>query len=372
MLLSPAPTSPIRKVSGKTAIRVLDLFAGAGGLTLGFHQASERFRIVRAVESDIEAAATYDLNFGAGTTYAAPVEAWLRDEWIPSAHVVIGGPPCQGFSPLGNRRIDDERNMLWRYYAQAVRDSGALFFIMENVPQFLNSPEYGLLEEQTSPGGLLEDYAFESAVLNAADYGTPQVRKRAIVIGHHRDLRFPGWPQRTHPGPAYWRTIRDAWAELPQRIEGPSPAPRTIRFTDKNLSGPYRSDELHVKRDYEAITLQRFAHIPPGGSRVDLPEELQMECWKGYKRGALDVMGRLSWDRPSVTLRTEFTKPEKGRFIHPVEDRGISIHEGARLQGFSDDFQFVGSLTAITRQIGNAVPIPLARELGRIIAARFV
>lgn len=96
-----------------------------------------------------------------------------------------------------------------------------------------------------------------------------------------------------------------------------------------------------------------------------------MQCWKDYARGGSDVMGRLVWDKPSVTLRTEFTKPEKGRFIHPSEDRGISIHEGARIQGFPDGFQFVGSLTAITRQIGNAVPIPLAQALGQVIAAKF-
>jgi DNA (cytosine-5)-methyltransferase 1 len=351
---------------------VLDLFAGAGGLTLGFHQASGRFEVVSAVESDVAAAATYDRNFGAGTTCVALVEDWLEEQWVPGVHVVIGGPPCQGFSALGKRQADDARNSSWRHYAQAVRDSGALFFVMENVPQFLGSPEYTLLEEQISRGGLLEDYAFEACVLNAADYGSPQARKRAIVIGHRRDLRFPGWPEKSHPGSVHWRTVRDAWDGLPQRIEILSPGARRTTFAGSRLAGPYRSDELHGTRDYEAITRRRFAHIPPGGSRLDLPSELQMQCWKEYARGGSDVMGRLVWNKPSVTLRTEFTKPEKGRFVHPAEDRGISIHEGARIQGFPDDFQFVGSLTAITRQIGNAVPIPLAKALGQVIAAKFV
>lgn len=96
-----------------------------------------------------------------------------------------------------------------------------------------------------------------------------------------------------------------------------------------------------------------------------------MRCWLGYRRGATDVMGRLSWDKPSVTLRTEFTKPEKGRFVHPVENRGMTILEGARIQGFPDDFEFMGSPAAITRQIGNAVPVPLARAIGDLVAKKF-
>lgn len=355
----------------KPVIKVLDLFSGAGGLTLGFHQSSSRFDVVRAVESDYAAAATYDMNFGLGTVYSGPIEDWLEEEDIPGVHVVIGGPPCQGFSALGSHRADDNRNDLWRYYACAVRESEALYFVLENVPQFLTSLEYGLLKKQVTRGGILEDYRFESAVLNAADYGAPQVRKRAIVIGHRRDLRFPGWPEPSHHGPDHWRTVRDAWEGLPEHLTLLGATPRARSFRGKRVPGPFRADELHATREYEAITTERLANIPPGGSRVDLPEELQMRCWLGYRRGATDVMGRLSWDKPSVTLRTEFTKPEKGRFVHPVENRGMTILEGARVQGFPDDFEFMGSPAAITRQIGNAVPVPLARAIGDLVAEKF-
>lgn len=357
-----------RPING-SPIAVLDLFAGAGGLALGFHLASDRFRIVQAVESDNAAAATYDRNFGTGITYVAPVERWLDTEWVPRAQVVIGGPPCQGFSRLGHRRVDDARNKLWRYYAEAVRQSGALFFVMENVPQFLDSPEFGLLQEQTMRGGILEDYHIEASTLNAADFGVPQIRKRAIVIGHRRELRFPGWPEPTHPGPERWLTLRDAWKGLLERPVAPYPVP--ARKSRPDGTGAYRSDELHGAQSYSDVVQRRFAHIPPGGSRIDLPHELQLDCWRGFTRGANDVMGRLAWDKPSVTLRTGFTKPDKGRFVHPTEDRAITIHEGARIQGFPDDYKFVGSLTAITRQIGNAVPIPLARALGGVIAEKF-
>lgn len=358
--------------TGKPVIKVLDLFSGAGGLTLGFHQSSSRFHVVRAVESDHSAAATYDMNFGIGTTYPGLIENWMEEEDVPSVHVVIGGPPCQGFSSLGSHRVGDHRNELWRYYARAVRESGALFFVLENVPQFLTSSECGLLEGQVSRGGILEDYRFESTVLNAADYGAPQVRKRAIVIGHRHDLRFPGWPEPSHHEPDGWRTVRDAWEGLPQHVRMLDAAPRAKSIQPKRIPGPFRTDDLHVARKYEAITTERLANIPPEGSRLDLPEELQMRCWLGYRQGATDVMGRLSWNKPSVTLRTEFTKPEKGRFVHPEENRGMTIHEGARIQGFPDDFKFMGSPTAITRQIGNAVPIPLARALGNMVAEKFL
>ena len=136
-----------------------------------------------------------------------------------------------------------------------------------------------------------------------------------------------------------------------------------MEFEGSRLAGPYVLSELHLMRRYKDISLRRFAAIPAGGNRTDLPDDLQMECWRKHTSGAMDVMGRLSLGRPSVTIRTEFTKPEKGGYLHPHENRAITIAEGARLQGFPDAYKFVGSLTQITRQIGNAVPVELSSAI---------
>lgn len=351
-------------------LRVLDVFAGAGGLSHGFHKASNRYEVVRAVEMNPEAAASYATNFG-DVVYTGSIQDWLDEEIVPKADIVIGGPPCQGFSTLGKREIDDERNFLWRYYARTVRAAEPLYFVMENVPAFLTSPQYRLLEQETSPGGMLADYRFDPSILNAAHYGAAQVRKRVIVIGHHRDLPIPRFPEPTHPSAHTWITLQDVIGQLNPAVTSLRPEARHMPFGGKKLQGPFRSDELHVTRRYQDISLARFRAIPRGGSRKDLPDDLQMECWRRHTTGSMDVMGRLSWDKPSVTVRTEFTKPEKGRYLHPEEDRAITIHEGARIQGFPDDYKFVGSLTQITKQIGNAVPIPLATALGRHIAKQF-
>jgi DNA (cytosine-5)-methyltransferase 1 len=371
------PSSPsddtvddIRLPSRVPPLRILDVFSGAGGLTLGFHKASHRYKVVRAVEMNQEAAASYSANFGE-IVYSGDIHDWLDEEIALRADIVIGGPPCQGFSPLGKREIDDERNFLWRYYAETVRAAEPLYFVMENVPAFLASPQYRLLEQETSARGMLANYRFDAKVLNSADYGTAQVRKRVIVIGHRRDLPVPGFPEPSHPVIRDWMTLRDVIGQLDPVVTSFHPNDRYVSFGGKRLRGWFRSDELHVTRQYQDISLARFRAIPKGGSRKDLPDDLQMDCWRRHATGSMDVMGRLSWDKPSVTVRTEFTKPEKGRYLHPDQHRAITIHEGARIQGFPDDYRFVGSLTQITKQIGNAVPIPLGKALGEHIAKQF-
>lgn len=366
-----APPLPVRPKRMSTPLRMLDLFAGAGGLTAGFHRADpDAFRVLRAVESDRAAAATYRSNFG-DHVYAGRIEDWLRDEVVPTADLVIGGPPCQGFSTLGKQQADDARNQLWHSYAEVVHLAHPLYFVMENVPQFFSSPEYTLLEGHTRRNGLLADYEIEAHVLNAAQFGSFQIRKRMIIIGHRRNIPDPGFPAPTHPSPETWRTVRDAWVGLPEVVTTTRPPRRSFDCEGHDLAGPFTLRELHLNRQYQEISLRRFAAIPPGGNRTDLPDELKAPCWRRHTTGSMDVMGRLRWDRPSVTIRTEFTKPEKGRYLHPEEPRAITIAEGARLQGFGDDYRFAGSLTQITRQIGNAVPLELGAAIGRHILTQF-
>lgn len=351
-------------------INVLDLFAGAGGLTAGFHAASPRFRTVRAVEMDLAAAASYEATFGKDLVYAGSIQAWLREEDIPTdIDVVVGGPPCQGFSTLGKQDSEDERNTLWRQYAETIRRSNPKYFVVENVAAFARSSQFGDFQQAIKPGELLEDYDFDFRVLNAGNFGSYQSRKRAVLIGHHRDLDPPEFPEPTRKKDDH-RTVADAIGNVPWITSSNSlPANRTVEFRGKQFAGSFAASELHLGREYKQLSLDRFARIPPGGNRFDLPEELKANCWKNHTTGSGDVMGRLRWDRPSVTIRTEFFKPEKGRYLHPVADRAITHYEAALLQDFPTTHRFVGSKTAIARQIGNAVPIPLGTAIAAQVLA---
>ncbi|GAA1424363.1 DNA cytosine methyltransferase [Agrococcus citreus] len=350
------------------AIRMLDLFAGAGGLSRGFHDASARFESVTAVEFDTAAAASYSSNFPDAEVHAMDIKHWLDEGGATPgmARVIIGGPPCQGFSTLGKQEVDDERNDLWRQYERTILAVQPELFVVENVAAFGKSPQFAQFRASADDGSL-RDYDFEARILNSADYGAPQTRKRAILIGFRRDLGFPGWPDRTHTSTPI--AVGTALAHIPEDVEGVEfPDTRTMDFQGRTFKGSFRADELHLGRRYSELSMRRFTEIPRGGNRFDLPEHLKAPCWVGHKTGSGDVMGRMHLDRPSVTIRTEFFKPEKGRYLHPTADRAITHWEAATLQGFPDEHRFVGSKTQIARQIGNAVPIPLGRALGAEIA----
>ena len=348
-------------------ITSIDLFAGAGGLTAGLHAGSKDIRTVRAVESDLAAAATFEANHGTGLAYAGPIEDWLAEEEVPEVDLVVGGPPCQGFSQLNRGKVGVERNALWEKYAQTIAKSSPKWFVMENVATFLKSAEYAEFVNLTIPGGLLADWTLDARVLLAADYGAPQKRRRAVVMGHRRDVPAPGFPLATHDRDSH-RTVADAFNGIRRGVTAIELPSRTTTYSGREFPGVFRSDELHVTRDYEVKSRVRFRCIPAGGNRFDLPEELKTPGWRTHTSGSGDVMGRLVWEKPSVTIRTEFFKPEKGRYLHPTEHRAITHFEAARLQGFPDDYLWVGSKVDIARQIGNAVPLPLGRALGQAIA----
>lgn len=367
MTLQAAPHVTSTKKNAVSTITMLDLFAGAGGLTAGFHSASPRFSVSRAVELDTAAAATFAATFGAGRVYHGGIESWLLDEDVPQVDVIVGGPPCQGFSMLGKRDSGDSRNYLWQEYAATILRAQPKYFVVENVAAFAKSQQFADFSEATGTDGLLRDYTFEWDVLNAADYGAFQARKRAILIGRHRDLPPLGMPAPTHLG--RHRTVRDAFHRIPAAVTETRLDDRMTEYFGVELPGAFRPFELHVGRDYRGNSLERFAAIPEGGNRFDLPDHLLAPCWRGHTSGSGDVMGRLRWDKPSVTIRTEFFKPEKGRYLHPVENRAITHYEAAVLQGFPDTHRFVGSKTAIARQIGNAVPVPLGRAIAEHLLA---
>lgn len=331
-------------------LRLVDLFAGCGGMTRGFVDTGA-YEPVFAVEWDSDAAETYALNFG-DHVFAGPIE---RVDSFPAADVVIGGPPCQGFSPLNMSGVGLERRGLWRHYLRALEDAQPRAFVMENVPELLRSAEYEAFRRAAEQLG----FAVEGRVLNAADYGVPQTRRRAFVVGV-RD-RAPEWPEPTHtasplaePGRLPWRTFRDA-------VEGLALEPDGERW--------------HRGRNPRPTSRERYRTIPrEGEGRFELAErrpDITPPCWLRKKTGSTDVFGRLWWDRPAYTIRTEFYKPEKGRYLHPSAHRPITVREAARCMAFPDDFVFPESqpMTSVAKQIGNAVCPVLALRIGETLAA---
>lgn len=342
---------------------VVDLFAGCGGLTAGFLRANcdhGEFRSIGAVDSDVDSAATYAANFG-DHVFLGSIEEWLEGANHPdSADIVLGGPPCQGFSPLGKQDVTDRRNALWEQYVETVNLLRPMYFVLENVREFLKSEQCAALTRACETGQKLQNYEIEQFVLDSSLYGAPQRRQRAIVIGRRRGRSPLGAPPETAGRP----NVRDAFEELPAAVHKRELPCRHTEFRGRRVPGPFTGDDLHVTRYFTQLSLNRYRSIPPGGNRFDIPYHLLAPCWRTHRTGSADVMGRLSWEKPSVTIRTEFYKPEKGRYLHPTEDRPITHREAARLQGFPDDYEWFGSKYSIARQIGNAVPLQLGHALG--------
>ena len=341
-------------------LTVIDLFAGCGGLTAGF-RAAGGFTTVAAVELDPEAAATYAQNFG-DHVHVGDIAAWSESD-MPAADVVVGGPPCQGFSALGKQDPDDPRSALWHEYLRVLQRVDPDYFVLENVPQFLGSQQFSDLQAETSRRGRLHGWALEPHLLNAAQYGAAQARKRAVVIGRRAGTAELGLPTPV----AGHETVRTVLAGVRRRVTETTLPASTIPFRGESVAGVFKMNDLHITRRPTVRSLERYAHIPLGGNRFNLPDELKTPGWRKHLTGSSDVMGRLHWDKPSVTIRTEFFKPEKGRYLHPVQDRAITHLEAALIQGFPEDFLWCGTKVSIARQIGNAVPIPLGRAIAQLI-----
>lgn len=331
-------------------MKVIDLFSGAGGLSLGVLGSHANWS-VDAVELNRDAAQTFAINFPTARVYGSTVQEYVERNLKGSADLVIGGPPCQGFSSLGNRDDLDSRNQLWRDFIDVVFSSNAQVFVMENVPNFLRSKEYSELSDLLAKHG---GFSHSAEVLNAAHFGGAQGRKRAFVVGWARGVRPFDWPEPT----ALQTSLKDVIFDLPEA--------QAHSEWDRS-PGPRSGLALHVSGRYSEIYLERFLHIPEGGSRKDLPEHLLFNCWKKPNSGFADVMGRLKWNSPSVTIRTEFHRPEKGRHLHPDRNRTLTHLEAALIQGFPMDYQFVGTRTSVARQIGNAVPQALGQALASSI-----
>lgn len=338
------------KAENKKGPVFIDLFAGAGGLSIGLEQAG--FKLIAATDWDHWSCETLRENHPniivkEGDISEIKLEDFSNEIGITEIDLIVGGPPCQGFSQLGKKEKNDPRNQLWRQYMRFVAHFSPKMFLMENVPQLLSSDEFTQIKEAAENLG----YTVAAKVLHAVDYGVPQKRKRAIIIGSK--IGNPEHPVETHVDPIkvsllnqnfpVWKTVRDAIADLPKVPNG---------------------ENWHVGRNPTKLSLERYKAVPEGGNRFDLPTKLMPDCWKKKKTGSTDVFGRLEWDKPALTIRTEFFKPEKGRYLHPQEHRPITVREAARIQTFPDNYVIKGSHVQAAKQVGNAVPVELARNIG--------
>lgn len=332
----------------------VDAFCGAGGLSLGLLEVG--FDVRLAFDADPVAVDTYRLNIA---DHVQELDAYLLtpSELLEHAGVgfgelglLAGGPPCQGFSIQRPSNGADPRNQLVLRFLDLIEGTHPVTFLMENVPAIRSvrgKHLVGTIMDRTTRLG----YACYIETLNAADYGVAQRRKRAFLIGVRMGLPLFQWPSPTHPSHL---TVRDVLSDLPSPPPGGQPHP--------HVANHYREGKLSARN------LERIKHVPPGGGREHLPEELQLACHQSGHRH-LDTYGRLAWDEPSGTITARFDSFTRGRFAHPEEHRSITLREGARLQGFPDSFVFLGSREDGARMIGNAVPPPLAAALGRSLRA---
>lgn len=341
----------------------IDIFAGCGGATLGFKNAG--FEVKTAVEVDPVACRSYRINNPEVNLLERDVNRLTANEILSAANlecgqttVLLGCPPCQGFSRQSKLGVKDDRNSLvWRFVSLAVQMAPE-FIVFENVPGLSNG--VGRVRWARSKGLLQRSgYQLVEDIVDAVSYGVPQFRKRLLMLACRSSSPLISIPQATHNNPEknetnqlpLWVTVREAFNDLP-----------TV-----GLDKPCLTDPLHQTSKHKQIVLQRLRYIPHnGGCRRSLPDSLVLQCHKSHS-GHWDVYGRMWWDKPSPTLTTGCTNVTRGRFAHPELDRAITLREAARLQTFPDWYQFDGTRSEIANQIGNAVPPLLAEVMARHI-----
>jgi DNA (cytosine-5)-methyltransferase 1 len=327
-----------------TAIKAAEIFAGAGLFAGAFKEIG--FRTIYAAEINPRAVKSFNSN-------VAPV-AELRDARLIRDNIrcdiLLAGPPCQGFStqsacnPEARAATARKRNKLCLAVSDWAAATKARVVVVENVPKMLESWHWKRLRRA------MEEQGFECAewILRAEAYGAPQLRTRAFGI--FSKIGLPAEPTATKLKPS---TIREAFDGLSIKPEN---------------SG------MHIAPIPSPLALSRFRHIPPRGDKRDVMRRAPQLCppsWLRMGQDATDVWGRLDYDRPSNTLRCDFQNASKGRYVHPVADRVITLREGARIQGIPDAWQFEGMRAHVAEQIGNGVPLPLGKAVARALKPLF-
>lgn len=329
---------------------MVDFFCGCGGTSAGLEKSG--MKILAGIDVDKNALSTFSTNFPEAEPISKSIVELNPEELATviknrkkNKLVFSACAPCQPFSTQNRLKSDsDERLSLLAEFHRFVEYWLPDYLLLENVPG-IQKAEKGPFTEFLK---FIEDqgYQYTFAVKNAVNYGVPQSRRRLVLIASlHGE---PELPEETHgPKKLPYVTVREAISKYPKLVAGSK--------SNKIIN--------HECASLKSITLERLQATPEGGSRHDWPEHLILECHKKHN-GHGDVYGRLSWDKPSVTLTTKCVSISNGRFGHPEQDRAISVREAAALQSFDDNFIFKGTFREAAKQVGNAVPVLFAKALG--------
>lgn len=346
----------------------VDLFAGAGGFSLAAISAG--FSITFAIENDNYAVKTYKENIlcragGEGAhVFDQSILSYepedIRRQFLEqiTCDLLLGGPPCQGFSThrILDSGVNDPRNELILAYFEFVKALQPRVFLMENVPGILWERHRSYINKFYAEGQKAGYKVFKPVVLDARDFGVPQRRKRVFVLGLREDVdssSFVWPPEATHCSPEKVEEGLEPWVTCAHVF-------RKGHVSDEN--------KVHMNHSSELVEV--FKRTPPnGGSRKDSGRMLA--CHQNHD-GHKDVYGRIDPGQPAPTMTTACINPSKGRFVHPTQHHGITVRQAARIQTFPDDFVFRGGLTAAGRQIGNAVPVDLGIVLIRHIKEHLI
>lgn len=336
----------MKSTEQKSTKKAVDLFSGCGGLSQGLKQAG--FTIVGSAELRSEARDTYAENHP-DTLIFPDIREMRPKDVLEKLGLEKGGldllaacPPCQGFSSIRTKNkevVDDPRNELIFDVARLVEGMLPKVILIENVPRLLTDARLKKFKSRLEKCG----YSFSEGVLDAQDFGVPQRRKRMILIGS-RFGEF-GLPQPSKNK----KLVKDVLEKLP------------------HPDGKHGKPLHRIRQCLSPLVLERIQHVRK--NRSELPEHLELECHKRYQRGFRDVYGRMQWDEVAPTITRSSHNPSKGRFIHPSEDRGITIYEAMLLQGFPKTYKMspklgIGKLSSM---IGEALPPPLGEAQGRHI-----
>ncbi len=354
---------------------VVDLFSGVGGLSYGFAKRAD-FDVVAANELLPAMASAYQKNHPTTKMYNCDIASFsgklLRTdlgEVGDSIHVVVGGPPCQAYSTVGKRSLDDPRSQLFKQYFRILEELQPKVFVYENVRGIMSMDVFKKLIKKFSSLG----YTVQDKLLNAADFGVPQLRKRIIIVGTLSGYDFK-YPNPTHQDPNQkiellkldlppWRTLGEAIGDLPKIKSGQS-AEHYASEPQNEFQQKMRSQAPENLMDHNAALhnprlIELMEALPEGGGQRDLPRKLLPTS------GFANTYARLWWNKPCTTITRNFGTPSSSRCIHPHVARGLTTREGARIQGFPDHYVFTGSRSDRNLQIGNAVPTLLSDAIAK-------
>jgi len=361
--------------------KVLDLFAGVGGLSYGFAN-DDNFEIVGANELLPDMAKAYSLNHPNVRIYNCDIKDFglknlNKDLGIKKGDIdlIIGGPPCQAFSTVGKRLIDDPRGKLFQEYYRILKELNPKVFLFENVKGLLSMQKGELLKTILSLFKSL-GYKVKYEVLNSADYGVPQIRERVIIIGTKLNKDFE-YPKKTNSNDNSiinqdlkpYLTLSEAISDLAfiksneESFEYRSKPKNDFQKRMRINAPKIILDHNAPKNNDKLVKLMEC--LPDGGSPQDVPEELRP------KSGFKNTYCRLWWERPTPTITRNLSTPSSSRCIHPKAPRPLTTREGARIQCFPDNYIFYGSRSSKNLQIGNAVPTFLSIALKNSIKQHF-